>query len=176
MNATSLIGIVAAIGLLGAVYAFTENKSPLPRIAIALAVLAFILALDLPWIWTAIILCGLPVAWFALRMLNGWLGGGGMWDEVRDDKEADFDLELAALYAQALNEERRRRDSGQAGRRRPSMGRKAALDALGLDEGATEQDIRRAHRDLMKAHHPDRGGSTAMAAQLNRAREQLLGE
>jgi curved DNA-binding protein CbpA len=29
---------------------------------------------------------------------------------------------------------------------------------LGLHRGATRQEIKRAHRRLVKAHHPDRGG------------------
>ena len=50
-----------------------------------------------------------------------------------------------------------------------------ALAVLGLTQGATEEDIRAAHRRLMRSAHPDRGGSAWMAARVNAARDLLLG-
>lgn len=53
--------------------------------------------------------------------------------------------------------------------------RSEALAILGLSEGASREDIRAAHRRLMRAAHPDHGGSAWLAARLNAARDLLLG-
>ena len=45
---------------------------------------------------------------------------------------------------------------------------------LGVEEGATRQDIQAAYTRLMRLAHPDKGGTAGLAAQLNAARERLL--
>ncbi len=50
-----------------------------------------------------------------------------------------------------------------------------ARSILGVAEGASVEDIRAAYARLMRKAHPDHGGTDGLAAQLNAARDRLLG-
>jgi DnaJ homolog subfamily C member 19 len=86
---------------------------------------------------------------------------------------------LGSLFgrpAGAQNEGPRGRSGGPRGRSGGSMSRADALDILGLDPQPSRDEILAAHRRLIQKLHPDRGGTTYLAAQLNAAKERLLAD
>jgi len=60
------------------------------------------------------------------------------------------------------------------GGRSGAMSRKEAAEILGLGSHPTREEVISAHRRLMQKVHPDRGGSTYLAQQLNEAKRVLL--
>ncbi len=66
------------------------------------------------------------------------------------------------------------RDRGAASTGR--MSRAEAFDVLGLSADAGEDDIKAAHRKLIREYHPDHGGSDYLAAKINEAKDVLLGD
>ena len=57
---------------------------------------------------------------------------------------------------------------------RIGMTRAEALDVLGLQEGASEEQIREAYHRAMMQSHPDHGGSNYLSAKINEAKDVLL--
>jgi DnaJ homolog subfamily C member 19 len=66
--------------------------------------------------------------------------------------------------------------SRMASRRPRSMPASEARRLLGVEEGATLEEIRAAHRRLITRVHPDAGGSVQLAEQVNAARDALVAE
>lgn len=60
-------------------------------------------------------------------------------------------------------------------RGKQTMATAEAMEVLGLKPDYSTQDVIQAHRRMMQKVHPDRGGSDYLAAQINRAKDTLLG-
>ena len=94
-------------------------------------------------------------------------------DECRSDRQSVAVLEA---YLDRTHEDWRAdhrpppRDRGSN-----AMSEEEARAVLGVDPGATREEIIQAHRRLMQRLHPDRGGSDYLAAKLNAAKDLLLG-
>ena len=68
--------------------------------------------------------------------------------------------------------------SGQQSTGRANPGKMTAQQAreiLGVKANATREEIVKAHKRMMQKVHPDRGGSDYLAAQINQAKDTLLG-
>jgi len=77
-------------------------------------------------------------------------------------------------YLDATFEDWRPASKGVAANNAP-MTYSEALEVLGLEAGASQEEIVEAHRKLIAKVHPDRGGVDWMATKLNQARDVLLG-
>ena len=90
-------------------------------------------------------------------------------------------LNVLAAYLDRAHGKAWRETTGGAGGNRGSvpagaMTRDEAYKVLGLAPGASEDQIRSAHRKLMKLSHPDHGGSDYLASKINQAKDLLLGD
>ena len=119
-------------------------------------------------ILTSKLISGAIMAFSALLMLRGQftLGSGlfvfglGLYGTAQ----------LPNLKSMWQNKFKRPAGQGTAGQTREQ-----ALAVLGLKNGASDDSIRKAHRNLMKDNHPDTGGTAEAAARINAAKDLLLG-
>ena len=102
-------------------------------------------------------------------------------DECRDDADscalltAYLDRMHAQWRDQAQQEQAEDIGAGAAGApRNGKMTKSEAYQVLGIEAGASKQQVIDAHRRLMAKMHPDRGGSNYLAAKINLAKQVLL--
>ena len=91
--------------------------------------------------------------------------------KVTDQSTALLDAYLDRMHADW-------RQDGAADEPGPSDGADMTVDdaysVLGLERGASVEQINKAHHQMMKKFHPDHGGSEYLARQINQARDVLL--
>ncbi len=86
--------------------------------------------------------------------------------------ETYFDRRFAGWRQAGQSETDARR--GSNGARPGQMSEQQAYQTLGLQSGASRDEIASAHRALMKKLHPDHGGTTELAARVNEAKDVLM--
>ncbi len=100
-----------------------------------------------------------------------------LWREVQRDGDSVALLE-AYLDSRLSNWRVNFQTDSAAGQRDTSsssaLTEKEAYEVLGLAPGASVDEIRAAHRRLIKRLHPDSGGSAFLASKLNEAKDRLL--
>jgi hypothetical protein len=106
--------------------------------------------------------------WFArglpgLGRLVAWLGGKA-YEGRTSDRTHGWRGQTGSFGEKA----------GHSQDKNTAMTKDEAWQVLGLEPGASQDAIRAAHRNLMKKLHPDHGGSSYLARQINAARDLLL--
>ncbi len=138
--------------------------------------LALAAALVLAWMWTR----------SEVIRRGGWRVGAGLLSvvlvvvgavlSIRGEWYIGLPVVLLGLGSAAGG--RLNRGASPAGRapppRREAMSAAEARSILGVEPAATPEEIRAAYTRLMQRAHPDKGGTTGLAAQLNAARDRLL--
>ncbi|MGZ3278403.1 MAG: DnaJ domain-containing protein [Caulobacteraceae bacterium] len=137
--------------------------------------LALAVALFLGWMWMR----------SDVIRRGGWRVGAGLLAAVlvvvggvlsiKGEWWIGLPMVLLALGSAAGGRINRRPNPGQGPAPQPAgMSAAEARSILGVEPDATPEQIRAAYTRLMQRAHPDKGGTTGLAAQLNAARDRLL--
>ena len=120
--------------------------------------------------WAVIAVCGL------LSLILMAAGRGGF--AIVPVGYAAWQLFGKAMFAKGLYDKAKEFKSGAGSERKQAknsaMSHAEALEVLGLEEGASVEDINTAYKKMMARVHPDKGGNDWMAAKINEAKRVLL--
>lgn len=107
------------------------------------------------------------------RFLSGALAlaafTGAAWVGVRGGWGSAIVLIVLGLWFAVST-----RRTGMAAAPSSRMSADEARRILGVEEGASREEVQAAYTRLMRLAHPDKGGTAGLAAQLNAARDRLL--
>jgi hypothetical protein len=103
---------------------------------------------------------------FALAAFTGaaFVGLRGLWWEAI----------VLIVLGLSLAATARRTDGKASSPRSGRMSLGEARSILGVTDEATPEEVQAAYTRLMRLAHPDKGGTSGLAAQLNAARDRLL--
>lgn len=112
----------------------------------------------------------------AVRLGSGALAGLAAVGAVVSGLRGSWMLSLALVGLSTWLGYRARAGAGPSGVRnaKGGMSESEARSILGVGPEAGREEIEAAYKRLMQRAHPDRGGSSGLAAQLNAARDRLL--
>jgi len=97
---------------------------------------------------------------------------GMLWRDISAADESS--LRLLEAYLDRRMPDWRQSGEFSAKSAATGMTREEALEVLGLSGAPSEDEIRTAHRRLILQNHPDKGGSSYLAAKINEAKDVLL--
>ncbi len=140
------LGFLALAGFLGAAWWFSRQKTAHASRIVRMLLGGGAVAAGVLLALRGALPLGIPIGLFGLGMLG------------------------IAINAPGQGGSQRQAPSSPGG----SMSLDEAREILGVTAAATREDIRHAHRQLMKKLHPDTGGSAALARQVQEARDVLL--
>ena len=87
-------------------------------------------------------------------------------------RDAQF-AQYIPLFKQIFGDAKAQQPPSGSSPANQAMSRQDAADILGIDINASQEEVRLAHKKLMQKIHPDRGGSDALAKQINEAKKVL---
>jgi len=122
------------------------------------------------------LLIGAAIAVAVLAFAKGNVIAGAIASMVALFSRALPLLRFAPLLKAFFNKQANA-NQGQASSKPPvvqNMDKTQAADILGVDINASEEEIVAAHKRLIQKVHPDKGGSDALAMQINEAKKVLL--
>ncbi|WP_119167834.1 DnaJ domain-containing protein [Algihabitans albus] len=112
----------------------------------------------------------------SVQVMEAWLDRmhGPGWREAAGVGPDETETETEGAGSTGENDRARAENAGRRGASGGNMTLDEAYKILGLTPDAGEEDIRAAHRKLMRQFHPDSGGSNYLAAKINQAKDLLL--